>query len=88
MEEKTTSKGLSLAARIGLGAFKKSLRAHTTHLSKEKHQLEAIQKDLGVDLMTGNTLREKLPHEFHSKKDLEKTIETLVKLQPEHRGTR
>ena len=38
--------------------------------------------------MTGNNLREKLPHEFHTKKDLEKTIETLVKLPPEYRGTR
>lgn len=88
LENKQSSKGLSLATRIGLGALKKSIRAQKAHLGKEKHQLEAIQRDLGVDLMTGNNLREKLPHEFHTKNDLEKTIETLVKLPPEHRGTR
>lgn len=38
--------------------------------------------------MTGKILREKLPHEFHTKKDLEKTIENLVNLQPDHRGAR
>ena len=38
--------------------------------------------------MNGNNLREKLPHEFHTKKDLEKTIEVMVNLVPEHRGTR
>ena len=36
--------------------------------------------------MTGNNLREKISHEFHSKKDLEKSIELLVKVEPEHRG--
>lgn len=37
LENKKSSQGLSLAARIGLGAFTKSLRAQSSHLTKEKH---------------------------------------------------
>ena len=68
---------MTLAQRIGLQTFKKSLRAQQTDLNKEKHQLESIQIDLGVDLMTGNLLREKVNHEFTSKKEFGKTIEIL-----------
>ena len=38
--------------------------------------------------MTGNNLREKLPHEFHSKKDFENTVEMMVKLSYENRGSK
>ena len=38
--------------------------------------------------MNGNNLREKLSHEFHSKKDFEKTVEMMVKLTPENRGAK
>lgn len=70
-----------------MAQLKKSMRAQDVHLQKEKHQLEAIQIDLGVDLMSGSILRDKVPHSFHSKKDLEKTIEVLANTLPEHRGT-
>ena len=58
---------MSLAARIGLTSLKKSLRAQQSFLEKEKHQLESINIDLGVDLMTGNILREKVAEQFANK---------------------
>ena len=70
-----------------MAQLKKSMRAQDVHLQKEKHQLESIQIDLGVDLMSGGMLRDKVPHSFHTKKDLERTIEMLASTLPEHRGT-
>ena len=79
---------MTFAQRIGVAAFKKAIRAQQSHLMKEKHQLESIQIDLGVDLMTGNVLREKVNHEFKNKKDFERTVETLANVPIEQRGSK
>ena len=82
---KTETTSLTLAQRIGLANFSKTVRAQQSDLEKEKWQVEAIQIDLGVDLMTGNILREKVPKLFSTQKDLEKNIEVLAQMAPEHR---
>ena len=74
----TSSKKMTLAQRIAGHSLKKSLRAQQSHLRKERHQLEAIQIDLGLDLMTGTLLRDKVPHEFNSFKAFESTVNLLV----------
>ena len=88
LESKGGSTKLSLAARIGLSTFKKSIRAQQSDLQKEKGQLKSIQIDLGVDLMTGNVLREKVSHTFVSKRDFQKTIEVLAQYTYEQRTTK
>ena len=50
----------SLAKKLALTQLKKSVRAQKSDLLKEKHQLESIMIDLGVDLMTGNLLRSRV----------------------------
>ena len=52
--------GETLAQKITLMHVKKTFRAQMTELNREKHQLESIQIDLGVDMMSGNVVREKV----------------------------
>ena len=52
--------GESLAQKIALMTVKKTFRAQMTELNREKHQLESIQIDLGVDMMNGNVVRERV----------------------------
>ena len=61
------------------------MRATREALEKEKEQLESIQIDLGVNMMTGNVLREKVNYEFNTK-DFQKTIELLATMRSEHRS--
>ena len=66
----------NVANRIGMKIVEKSMRATREALEKEKAQLESIQHDLGVDMMTGNVLREKNSYEL-PQKEFEKTCEAL-----------
>lgn len=79
---------MNLAGLVGMTALKKSLRAQQSHLKKEMHQLESIQIDLGVNLMTGNIIREKVNHEFTNMKLFEQTIETMNTYTAEQRGSK
>lgn len=77
----------TLAEKIALMHVKKTFRAQMNELNREKHQLESIQTDLGIDMMTGNVVREKVQNLFHTKKDFERTVENLVNLTtPETRS--
>lgn len=70
-----------------MGIIQKSIRATKEALEKEKKQLESIQIDLGVNMMTGNVLRDRVSYEF-VKKDLQKVIDLLFDTLPEHRTIR
>ena len=52
--------GETLAQKITLMHVKKTFRAQMFELNREKHQLESIQIDLGVDMMNGNIVRDKV----------------------------
>ena len=76
---------LNIANKIGMQIIQKSMRATREALEKEKDQLESIQIDLGVDMMTGNVLREKVGYEMPHK-EFEKTCEVLWNVKGSHRG--
>lgn len=66
--------------------LKKQVRAKKSDLEKCRSQYQSIQFDLGVDLMTGNLMREKCNFDFKVKeKDLARSIECL-RHAPEQRS--
>ena len=85
-ENAQQSVALNLANRLGMHIIQKSMRATREALEKEKEQLESIQIDLGVNMMSGNVLREKVNYEFNTSKEFQKTIELLAGMRPEHRS--
>ena len=76
--------------KLNTGIVAKSLRASKEALEKKKNQLESIQIDLGVDMMTGNVLRDRVSYEM-AHKDLKHVIEMLITTEhekPDHRSSK
>ena len=78
---------MALTAKLRMEMVKKQLRANRDRLKQEKHQIESIQMDMGVDILTGNVLREKVSYEF-IQTDLQKAIELLATTQPATRSAK
>ena len=69
---------------MAAGIAEKSIYASKDALKKAVQHVEAIQIDLGVNMMTGNVLRERVSYEFVNK-ELQQVIELLAMYKPEHR---
>ena len=66
-EKSEEEKGPSLLSRMKIGVFqtfKKSVRAQNHHIDSEKHQFASIEVDLGVNLLTGREMRERIKYDF------------------------
>ena len=65
-----------LAAKLGLEMYKKSMRASREALEKKKKLIESIQIDLGVNMVTGTMIRDRVAYEM-THKNFEKAVELL-----------